>query len=195
MNEPKGSGKKRTTRGLRKKGGNEYNFRVRGPDFDLPVIGGGSTTVPGPKKEETSADVVTGVLRSLGTASELSTSGWALSGTPDAGTGLVPLLAPDDSTPRYSTESKLSTLKWRAAAAAAASVSRNCWCGCAVDSVSKPSMIMVVEGFSVGHLAVLPPEDRKSKKQKLLSRASLRSSKSRLAVSKVSEARTLAVGG
>lgn len=158
-------------------------------------MGGGSTTVDGPKNEETSADVVTGVLRSPGTASVLSTSCWVLSGTPEAGIGLWPLFAPEDSTLRYNTESKLSTLKWRAAAAAAASVKRNCWWGCVVENVSKPSIIMVVDEFSVGHLLVLPPEDKKSKKQKLLSRMS-RSSNSKAVESKVSvEARTLAALG
>ncbi len=130
----------------------------------LPVIGGGSTTVEGPKKVETSAEVVTGVFRSPGAVSELSVSFWVLSGTPEAGMGLVPPFVADDSTFLYSTESKLKTLKRWAAAAAAASDNKN-GCECAVVRVSKPSMIMVVAWFSVVHLAVFPPEDRKSQKK------------------------------
>ena len=42
--------------------------------LDLPVIGGGSTTVDGPKKDGISPDVVTGVLRSPGWVSGAAAS-------------------------------------------------------------------------------------------------------------------------
>lgn len=55
-----------------------------------PVIGGGSTTVDGPKKDGMSPEVVTGVLRSPGCGSEGAGSSIAEHVT--AGTGL-PLLS------------------------------------------------------------------------------------------------------
>lgn len=79
-----------------------------------PVMGGGSTTVEGPKNEGTSPDVVTGVLRSPGCVSDGGGSSTAEQAA--AGTGLPPL-----STAilfvLYRHVSKLSTLKWCAAAA------------------------------------------------------------------------------
>lgn len=72
-------------------------------------MGGGSTTVEGPKKDGTSPDVVTGVLRSPGCVS----GGGGSSGAEqtDAGTGLQPL---STAVPEflYKQVSKLSTLKW-----------------------------------------------------------------------------------
>jgi hypothetical protein len=51
-------------------------------------MGGGSTTVEGPKKEGMSPEVVTGVLRSPGWASETAGSSAAVQAA--AGTGLPP---------------------------------------------------------------------------------------------------------
>lgn len=75
----------------------------------------------GPKKLGMSPDVVTGVLRSPGCASE--GAGSSVGVQMEAGMGLPPLfeLAPV----LYRQVSKLRTLKWWTAAAAALSVSRN----------------------------------------------------------------------
>lgn len=106
-----------------------FTYRV-----DWPVMGGGSTTVEGPKKEGPSPEVVTGVLRSPGgTASMRSVTG------PAAGEGLPP--AGLEGPRGYRQVSKLSTLKWWAAAAAD-SVSRKLWWGA---RVSNPSMIIVAD--------------------------------------------------
>lgn len=75
----------------------------------LPVMGGGSTTVDGPKKLGISPDVVTGVLRSpdCGSEAALRSSPVSDPGAPVAalpGTGLPPL------TPLYRQVSKLMTL-------------------------------------------------------------------------------------
>lgn len=86
-----------------------------GETYYSPVIGGGSTTVAGPKNEGISPDVVTGVLRSPCCGSEGVDSSAAEPVA--AGTGLPPL-SMLELVPRYKQGSKLSTLKWWAAAAA-----------------------------------------------------------------------------
>lgn len=100
----------------------------------LPVMGGGSTTVDGPKKDGMSPEVVTGVLRSPGWASAAASA----ARSPDAEAAAVAAVAGldgcDASFPLYRHVSKLSTLKWWAAAAAAAtaaalSLRNSCWCG------------------------------------------------------------------
>lgn len=83
-------------------------------------MGGGSTTVLGPKKVGASPAVVTGVLRSPGAPSMPIVS--PSEAHTDAGVGLPPELAPEP--PLYRQVSKLNTLKW-CAAAAAVSVKRN----------------------------------------------------------------------
>lgn len=102
------------------------------------MMGGGSTTVDGPKKEGPSPEVVTGVLRSPGgAASERSVTG------PAAGIGLPPagLAGPRG----YRQVSKLRTLKWWAAAAAL-SVRRKLCPEVWGARVSRPSMIIVAGG-------------------------------------------------
>lgn len=61
---------------------------------DLPVMGGGSTTVEGPKKEGMSPEVVTGVLRSPGWGSEAAGSLRSEAEAALPGTGLPPALTP-----------------------------------------------------------------------------------------------------
>lgn len=83
-------------------------------------MGGGSTTVEGPKKEGTSPEVVTGVLRSPDCGSEAAVSVRSVTAVAALpGTGLPP-----EPMPLYRHVSKLRTLKCWAAAAAADSVSR-----------------------------------------------------------------------
>lgn len=75
---------------------------------DVPVMGGGSTTVEGPKKDGISPEVVTGVLRSPGWGSEAAVSlrSAVVAAWPGSGLPAVP-------TPLYSNwVSKLRTLKW-----------------------------------------------------------------------------------
>lgn len=107
-------------------------------------MGGGSTTVLGPKKLGTSLDVVTGVLRSPDWVSQGDGSSTGMQ--VDAGIGLPPLLTLVPVL--YKQVSKLKTLKWWAAAAAALSVKRKAeewwwWWWCWLGSVSKVSMIIL----------------------------------------------------
>lgn len=117
-------------------------------------MGGGSTTVEGPKNEGTSPDVVTGVLRSPGWVSDGGGSSTAEQAA--AGTGLPPL-STEILLVLYRHVSKLSTLKW--CAAAADSVNKKAeawwWWWCCAGSVSRPSMIMVAGGL--GRLASSGP--------------------------------------
>lgn len=134
---------------------------------DSPVIGGGSTTVEGPKKDGMSLDVVTGVLRSPGCGSEGAGSSAAKQVA--AGIGLPPLSILDPVL-LYKHVSKLNTLKWFAATAAADSVSRKgdgwwwwwwWWWWCCAGSVSRPSMIMVDDVLLIP-VAAGPPATKQS---------------------------------
>ncbi|KAK6621569.1 hypothetical protein RUM44_001376 [Polyplax serrata] len=114
-----------------------------------PVIGGGSTTVEGPKNDGISPEVVTGVLRSPCCGS--GAAGSVLADSPEAaGTGLPP--GGPLGVPLYRHVSKLRTLK------AAVSESRRAECGRCGGSVSKPSMVMVGGEVAAGTPSTQPQE-------------------------------------